>query len=96
MAARRMVQGVGVEADEPEEYDIEVTWGEETYSPIQYNSFRCSGITLRTRNRPGERIEEAHARCMRALRSMSQRQFDEQMSVFLDRVRVAASRARGS
>lgn len=95
---RRRVQGVGVgsEAEAEDAYEIVATWGEETYSPIQYQSFRSGGVSLRTQVRPGETPGQAHERCMRHLRAMSQAQFDEQLRTFLDRARIAASQARGT
>ena len=97
---RRMIAGVGsadTEAGEAVDEDVEITvaWGEEAYSPVQYQSFRSGSIVLRTRKRSDETIAEAHVRLMRELRLASQRQFDEQLQAFLDRVKVAAGRARG-
>lgn len=92
---RREVRGVGA-SDEDDSYEIVVSWGEEMYSPVQYNSFRAGGVSLRTQVRSGETPSEAHDRCMRHLRSMTQSQFDEQLRTFLDRLRVAGAQARGS
>lgn len=91
------MDGVGAhEQDDDTNYEITVTWGEETYSPIQYNSFRSGGVVLRSQVKPGETVEEAHERCMRHLRAMSAQQFEEQLRAFLDRVRVAAGQSRGA
>jgi len=92
---REGIRGVGA-GDEDDAYEIVVSWGEETFSPVQYNSFRAGGVSLRTQVRPAESPEEAHERCMRHLRAMTERQFEEQLRTFLDRLRIAGSQARGT
>jgi uncharacterized protein (DUF2336 family) len=75
--------------------EIAVTWGEETYSPVQYQSFRVGAFTLRGRVLPGETYEGAHARLLNAARACAAEQFRVQLADHLDRVRVAASAAKG-
>ena len=88
--------GVGVEGDDDDEseYEIVVSWGEELYAPVQYNSFRMGGVQLSTKVGPNETPAEAHARCMKHLAALTQVQFDEQLKTFLERLRTAGVQAR--
>ena len=87
------VRGVGIDDDGGNE--VIVTWGEETYSPVQYQSFRVGSFALRARVLPGETYAEAHARLLNVARECSRQQFDVQLQEHLERVRMAASAAKG-
>lgn len=46
---------------------VEVTWGEENFSPVQYNGFRVGPFKVATRVRPGETIAQAMQRVHREI-----------------------------
>jgi hypothetical protein len=72
-----------------------VQLGEETHSPIQYQSFRAGGVQAEFVVPDGADLAEAHAEALRQLRELSDRQFREQLDAFLAHVREAAEAARG-
>lgn len=99
MRRRRIEDGEqpqGVGAFDPEEpTTITVAWGEEVYSPVQYQSFRSGSIGVTVTTRPGEPVQAAHRRALSLLRDISKAQFEEQLAAFIERVKVAANAARG-
>jgi hypothetical protein len=77
----------------PSEGDkLTVTRGEETFSPVQYNSFRLGALTITTTVKPGETIEQAYDRCHRTLEELSDKQFDAQLKAFSNRLEKARGR----
>jgi hypothetical protein len=90
--------GIGAYEDDTQDAtgaEIAVTWGEEAYSPVQYQSFRVGAFTLRGRVLPGETYEGAHARLLNAARACAAEQFRVQLADHLDRVRTASASAKG-
>jgi hypothetical protein len=66
--------------DEGEE--ITVVWGEEKYSPKPYMNFAVGPIYAKTKLRPGETADEAHARVWKWLEARAREQFNSQLNRF--------------
>lgn len=73
---------------------ISVTWGEELYAPVQYNSFRNGAMTIELDVVPPETVEQAHERALGILRGLSKKQFAAQRDAFLENYRDATAKAR--
>jgi hypothetical protein len=71
---------------------VTVSWGEETFSPVQYNSFRIGGNSITTLVQEGETVAEAYARAWASLEELGRMQFDEKMRGFGQR--LAATKGR--
>lgn len=74
---------------------VDVTWGEELFSPVQYNSFRVGPFSRRTRVRPGETEDQAFERVYRQLEAMAAKTHERKSKVFLTKLREAGTAARG-
>lgn len=89
-------RGVGMFDDGNAESDasveLVVSWGEETHSPIQYQSFRTGSVSMRMTTAPGETVEELHAKMLDKLRRLARLQFEAARDTFFENVKDAASR----
>lgn len=74
---------------------VEVTWGEEVFSPVQYNSFRVGPYTRRTRIRDGETEEKAFERVYKQLEALAAKTFERKSKAFIAALREVGSAARG-
>lgn len=66
--------------------EITVTWGEETFSPVQYNSFRIGGHSIKVTVQPGETALDAFKRGWGILEQAAQVMFDDKLNGFRDRL----------
>ena len=71
-----------------------VTWGEELYAPIQFNSFRIGGLTLQMPIREGETARDAYARAWMQLEALCAEQFEKKLEGFMQRARRASDAVR--
>jgi len=62
---------------------VEVTWGEEVFSPKQYNSFRVGPFSASTRVCEGETRVQAMARLNAALAAFAEEAFEQKRVAFL-------------
>jgi len=76
----------GSEGVEPTALDsgdeITVVYGEEKYAPKPYMNFTVGPLFAKTKVRPGETPEEAHARVWRWLEARAREQFNSQLNRF--------------
>lgn len=75
---------------------IEVTWGEEVFSPVQYNSFRVGPFSCRVQQRRGETPEQAWDRGYALLRQKAQEERKRKAGEFLAALREVGGLARGA
>jgi hypothetical protein len=64
----------------PEGTMVTVSWGEEVFQPVQYNTFRCGGNSITTPTKPGETYLEAYRRAWLALEELSELQFNDKLA----------------
>lgn len=70
---------------------IIVTWGEQTFSPINYHSFKTGGITLEVAVPPGADVQQVHREAMAQLQVLAAEQFKRELEVFMANTRAAAA-----
>jgi hypothetical protein len=68
---------------------ITVIWGEETFSPVQYNSFRIGGHSVTVIVQEGEAAIDAWKRGWALLEQAAEVQFVDKLSGFADRMNRA-------
>ena len=73
--------------------EVSVTFGEETFSPVQYNSFRIGPFFYKTRVHKGETPEQAFDRANAYVTRMAQRAFKEKMETYFGHLREAGKAA---
>lgn len=78
--------GTGTEPDAAPGTEITIAWGEETFSPVQYNSFRIGGHSIKVVVQPGETALDAFARGWAILEQAAQVMFDDKMAGFRNRM----------
>ena len=71
---------------------ITVNYGEELYSPVQYQTFRVGGHSLQVTPRAGETVRQAFERGRLLLQELADKEFDHRLRTFRDRV----SKAKGT
>lgn len=93
---RKMDDAVGSIASKPTEgtslpagTPITVIWGEETFSPVQYNSFRIGGHSVTVIVQEGEAAIDAWKRGWALLEQAAEVQFVDKLSGFADRMNRA-------
>lgn len=79
-------------ADEGEE--VSVTYGEETYCPVQYHSFHVGPFSGTTRVRAGETRPMALQRLVDDLREIANKEYAVKLAEHLDRVRLSAEETK--
>lgn len=65
---------------------ITVTWGEEVFSPVQYNSFRIGGHSITVTIKPGETALAAWKRGWDMLERAADIQFQDKLDGFRRRM----------
>lgn len=73
-----------------------MTWGEELFTPVSYNSFRIGPFTMTTKVQPGETHEQAFERAWKALAAMARAQYQQKRDGYLQRLRDVGAAARGN
>lgn len=73
---------------------LKLTWPEELFSPVQYNTFKIGGFEVVLKPKPGEAVGDMIARGEAMLERVGARQFESKLVGFLGRLRTAASEAR--
>lgn len=73
---------------------VTATWGEERFSPVQYNTFGVGPFSFTTVVREGETAEQAMIRAYAVVKSTAEKFFDLKCTEFLESVRRAAGQAR--
>lgn len=64
---------------------VTITWGEETYAPIPYNTFRVGPITITSNVRPGETYAQAVSRVHLELEEIAMQVFLAKRNGFFGR-----------
>lgn len=77
-----------------EQKQITLTYGEQLFAPIQYNSFRVGPFTLTVTVRPGETASAATARGLKVLGEVAAAAYKEARDDFFARAKDAANAAR--
>lgn len=62
---------------------ITVTWGEETFSPVQFQSFRVGPFSMQVEVRPGETEEAAFDRAYTLLTRKAEKVREEKAKSFI-------------
>lgn len=70
---------------------LTVTWGEQTFSPISYHSFKTGAITLQVDVPPGADVQQVHREAMAQLQVLAAEQFKRELEAFLSNTRAAAA-----
>jgi hypothetical protein len=102
MRLRSQVQGetgsheVDVRESDPRNVGTEIvaTWGEETFSPVQYNTVRVGPFTMKTYVRLGETIAQAFARANAELAQVAAQTKLEKVQGFLRDLRASCEEAK--
>lgn len=74
---------------------VTVTWGEETFSPVQYNSFRIGGHSVTLAVNEGETLIDTWKRGWKMLEDAAEIQFTDKVTGFADRMKRAKDGMRG-
>lgn len=78
---------------------LTVTYPEQVYSPVSYNSFRVGGVTLSVTVPQGEKVRPYFRALQDELEQIVDEQFERVSTEYADRIQAAAdkmkSRARG-
>jgi hypothetical protein len=75
-----------VDASAPPGTQITVVWGEETFSPVQYNSFRIGGHSVTVVVQDGESALDAWKRGWALLEQAAEIQFADKLNGFKERI----------
>jgi hypothetical protein len=75
---------------------ITVVWGEEKFSPVQYNSFAVGGSSVTVRVRQGESPKQAHDRAWRMLESMAADEVKAKTAGFVERLKEVNEQVRAA
>lgn len=77
-----MMEGL---AQDPADEGTEVTvcWGEEKFSPMQYNSFGVGPFFAKGKTRPGESIYDASQRLMQDIAAFAERERSRKVKDYL-------------
>ncbi len=75
--------------------EVTIILAAEKFAPVQYHSFDIGPFMVKTTTRPGETLTDARKRVMPELRRQAEEEFKERLTEHLERVRRAASQARG-
>lgn len=67
---------------------LKLTWPEELFSPVQYNTFKIGGFEVVLKPKPGETLDDMIARGEAMLERIGQRQFETKLAGFRDRLRA--------
>lgn len=78
--------------DAPVGTEITVVWGEETISPVQYNSFRLGGHSIKVVVQPGETAHDAFLRGWAILEEAAEVMFQDKVKGFSERLNRAKGR----
>lgn len=81
-----------VDEPAPEGTEVTVVWGEEVFSPVQYNSFRVGGTSIKTTTKPGETVRQAHQRVWKMLEELAETQFADKVNGFGERINRSKGR----
>jgi len=68
---------------------VTVVWGEETFSPVQYNSFRIGGHSVTLAVEEGETLLDTWKRGWKMLEEAAEISFNDKVSGFADRMKRA-------
>lgn len=90
---RKVANAVETVLDKPKEEgylppgtEITVTWGEETFSPVQYNSFRIGGHSITVLVNQNETALDAWKRGWALLERAAEIQFEDKLRGFKERI----------
>lgn len=75
-----------VDASAPPGTPITIIWGEETFSPVQYNSFRIGGHSVTVVVQEGETALDAWKRGWALLEEAAEIQFADKLRGFRERI----------
>lgn len=82
------------DASAPPGTQITVVWGEEVFSPVQYNSFRIGGHSVTVVVQDGESALDAWKRGWALLEQAAEIQFTDKLAGFVNRINESKSKQR--
>jgi hypothetical protein len=74
---------------------VSVTWGEQTISPVSYNTFKIGPFSMTTEVREEETDEQAMERVYAALESFARSTYAKKLESFKEAYRAATSATKG-
>lgn len=77
--------GVDIAPDVPAGTSVYVSWPEERYSPIQYNSFAVGGCSVDLVTQEGETVRDCYRRGIALLAPLVEEQFPEALEAYKQR-----------
>ena len=86
MVTRRRKVNTDNNLEASEGTSITIQWGEEMFSPVQYNSFRVGGNSITLVVKPGESIQDTYSRGWQILEELADSQFEDKLSGFSARL----------
>lgn len=92
-ADRRFLSEDGATCGELNISEIEVTWGGEKFSPVQYMTVDVGPIVARVRCDPNERPNQIVRRLTKQLERYGNEMFESKVKAHLERVKTAATLA---
>lgn len=66
---------------------ITVHYPEESYAPVQYNTFRVGGHSITVVPRPGESASRAYMRGWNILAELAEKEFEHRLASFRERLK---------
>jgi hypothetical protein len=67
---------------------LHLVWGEEVFSPVQYNTFHVGGHSLTLPLKEGESVADAYRRGWQMLEELAQMQFNDKLNGFAERLQA--------
>lgn len=89
--ARRFLSEDGATCGEMNVSELEVTWGGEKFSPINFHFFDVGPITVRIKPEPHEKVNEAYRRAYELINRYGQLQFQNKLKDYLERIKLVAA-----
>ena len=67
--------------------EFEITWGEESYTPIPYNTFKIGPFSTKIKVLPGETHEAAFKRGYLLLENLAKNSFKRKRQIFANNIK---------
>ncbi len=90
-AARAFLSQDGATCGELGVTELEVTWGGERFSPVQYHTFDVGPISVRIRPAPDELVNQVYRRAYEMVDRYGNQMFQKKLNDHLERVRIASA-----
>lgn len=74
---------------------VTVTWGEQTISPVSFNTFKIGPFSMTTDVQPDETVEDAMGRAYAALETFARSTYQRKLAAFREAYRAATATTKG-